>query len=395
MTQKSTLPAFYSIVSLFTGLDMAIVICMVWFGLKTTGSTFLIGVTLCVATVVPYLCQQLLTRYRRVELNLTRLFYIRLVAFCAILGLSFTDATVAPAGFLLIAFAVGVSSYFTNSTLEAKNTKLVLAGYTNSDTSSRFMQTAIQIGAFSGALLGGLIVDRFSLDQALQIISATALVALLAIVLVGATPEAPAVAKANAAGSRSQFGNELPRHLLILIVVLSLIGFHIGAFNSLIPIVFQKLNEWNATRFGIASGLAGLGAFSAAVLPRIQLKNYMAIALILLADILLVYMHNLYLMMLAAFALGFSINSLRIQVRRALIDATSDARMADTIASKSALYYLLVSASAPMILTFFTTSAFLGIAGARGLMIVAALLLGFAVLGWMASRQALPLPTAK
>ena len=213
--------------------------------------------------------------------------------------------------------------------------------------------------------------------------------------LVGATPEAPTVAKGNTASSRSQFANELPRHLIILIVVLSLIGFHIGAFNSLIPIVFQKLNEWNATRFGIASGLAGLGAFSAAVLPRIQLKNYMAIALILLADILLVYMHNLYLMMLAAFALGFSINSLRIQVRRALIDATSDARMADTIASKSALYYLLVSASAPMILTFFTTSAFLGIAGARGLMIVAALLLGLAVLGWMASRQALPLPTAK
>lgn len=394
MTKKSTLPAFYSIVSLFNGLDMAIVICMVWFGLKTTGSTFLIGMTLCVATVVPYLCQKLIAKRWNFELSLKRLIYIRLVAFSGIVGMSFTEVALLPAGFLVIAFMVGVSSYFTSSTLESKNTKLVLAGFTNSDTSSRFMQTSIQIGAFSGALLGGLIVDSFPLAQALQIIAGAAIVSLAAVSLVSSTPDAPAK-PATARGQSQAISLDLPKSLFILILVLSLIGFHIGAFNSLVPIVFQKLNEWNATRFGVASGLAGLGAFSAAVLPRIQLKNFLAISFIVLADIVLVYFQNLYLMMAAAFVLGFSINSLRIQVRRALIDATTTASMADVIASKSALYYLLVSASAPMILTFFTTSGFLGLAGARVLMVFAAVLLAVAVMGWIFSRQPLPQPTAE
>lgn len=393
MTHKSTLGAFYSIVTLFTGLDMAIVIAMVWFGLETTGSTFLVGATLCVATVVPYLCEQFIGRFFTVELSMRRLLYIRLIAFGAVLGLSLTDAALLPIGFLGIAFVVGVTDYFTISTLESKNTKLVLAGVTNSDTSARLMQTSIQIGAFGGALLGGVIVDVFSVNQTLQIISVAAIVSLAAMLLVAATPtcddpvQAP---QASAALVRS-----LPANLYILIIVLSMIGFHIGAFNSLVPIVFQKLNEWNATLFGVASGLAGLGAFSAAVLPRIKLNSYSAILLVVLADVAIVYLQNLYVMMAAAFLLGFCINSLRIQLRKTLIESAPNARTADVIAAKSSLYYLLVSGSAPMILTFFTTSGLLGIEGARLLMIVSAALLGCAVLVWNLSPAATHTVTAE
>lgn len=393
MTHKSTLGAFYSIVTLFTGLDMAIVIAMVWFGLETTGSTFLVGATLCVATVVPYLCEQFIGRFFTVELTMRRLLYIRLTAFGAVLGLSLTDAALLPIGFLSIAFVVGVTDYFTISTLESKNTKLVLAGVTNSDTSARLMQTSIQIGAFGGALLGGVIVDVFSVNQTLQIISLAAIVSLGAMLLVAATPTSDDPVQAPQTSSTPT--RALPANLYILIIVLSMIGFHIGAFNSLVPIVFQKLNEWNATLFGVASGLAGLGAFSAAVLPRIKLNSYSAILLVVLADVAIVYLQNLYVMMAAAFLLGFCINSLRIQLRKTLIESAPNARTADVIAAKSSLYYLLVSGSAPMILTFFTTSGFLGMEGARLLMIVSAALLGCAVLVWNLSPATAPAVTAE
>ncbi|WP_434605142.1 MFS transporter [Pseudomonas sp. R1-7] len=393
MTHKSTLGAFYSIVTLFTGLDMAIVIAMVWFGLETTGSTFLVGATLCVATVVPYLCEQFIGRFFTVELSMRRLLYIRLTAFGAVLGLSLTDAALLPIGFLSIAFVVGVTDYFTISTLESKNTKLVLAGVTNSDTSARLMQTSIQIGAFGGALLGGVIVDVFSVNQTLQIISLAAIVSLGAMLLVAATPTSDDPVQAPQTSSTPT--RALPANLYILIIVLSMIGFHIGAFNSLVPIVFQKLNEWNATLFGVASGLAGLGAFSAAVLPRIKLNSYSAILLVVLADVAIVYLQNLYVMMAAAFLLGFCINSLRIQLRKTLIESAPNARTADVIAAKSSLYYLLVSGSAPMILTFFTTSGFLGMEGARLLMIVSAALLGCAVLVWNLSPATAPAVTAE
>lgn len=393
MKTNSTLTAFYSIVTLFTGLDMAIVIAMVWFGLETTGSTFLVGATLCVATVVPYLCEQYIGKFFTIELSLKRLLYIRLAAFAAVLGLSFTQAALLPIGFLAIAFVVGVTDYFTISTLESKNTKLVLAGLTDSDTCARLMQTSIQIGAFGGALLGGLIVDVFSVNETLQIISLAAIVSLAGVYLVADSPSAKGTDQTAASTAAAPL--DLPRNLYILIIVLSMIGFHIGAFNSLVPIVFQKLNEWNATLFGVASGLAGLGAFSAAVLPRIKLNSYGAIALVILADVAIVYFQSLYVMMAAAFLLGFCINSLRIQLRKTLIESAPNDRVADVIAAKSSLYYLLVSGSAPMILTFFTTSGFLGLEGARLLMIVSAGLLATAVLAWNLTPAASPAATTE
>lgn len=388
--KKVTLPAFYTLVTLFTGLDMAIVIAMVWFGLETTGSTFLVGATLCIATVVPYAMEQYLSRHFVVEMSMKRLLCIRLTVFTAILALSFTQAALMPIGFLGIAFLVGVTDYFTISTLESKNTKLVLAGHTTSDTSARLMQTAIQIGAFGGALLGGMIVDVFPVNQTLQIISIAAIVSLGAIALLAATP---ADAQEAPQPTASQAGTvSLGSQLYLLIVVLSMIGFHIGAFNSLVPIVFQKLNGWNATLFGTASGLAGLGAFCAAVLPRVRLSSHAAVALIVAADVAIVYFANEWVMMGAAFVLGFCINSLRIQLRRQLIDAAPDARTADVIAAKSSLFYLLVSGAAPMLLTLFTTQALLGFEGARALMVASALLLGTAVLLrtlWPAQRTAI------
>ncbi|PQZ90816.1 MULTISPECIES: hypothetical protein [Pseudomonas] len=380
MNPQSTLAAFYSVVTLFTGLDMAIVIAMVWFGLETTGSTFLVGTTLCVATVVPYLCEQLIGKFITFEMSLKRLLHIRLIAFTAVLGLSFTNAALLPVGFLAIAFVVGVTDYFTISTLESNNTKLVLAGLTNSDTSARLMQTAIQIGAFGGALIGGIVVDMFSVGQTLQIISLVAILSLAGIFLVAPTPAAATVERT--AGPHSQSPTSLPRTLYILIIVLSMIGFHIGAFNSLVPIVFQKLNAWSATVFGVASGLAGLGAFSAAVVRRIRLNSYGAVALVIMADVAIVFLQHTYVMMAAAFLLGFCINSLRIQLRKTLIESAPDPRGADIIAAKSAFFYLLVSGSAPMVLTLFTTSAFLGLEGARYLMIASAILLSIAVVVW-------------
>lgn len=389
MNTKTTLPAFYSIVTLFTGLDMAIVIAMVWFGLETTGSTFLVGVTLCIATVVPYALEQYLSRHRVVEMSMRRLLYIRLVVFASIVALSFTQAAALPIGFLGIAFLVGVTDYFTISTLESQNTRLVLVGHTTSDTSARLMQTSIQIGAFGGALLGGVIVDRFAVTETLQIIGIAAIVSLGAIALVAATPSEASDTPATAAHSPAP---SLGPQLYLLIVVLSMIGFHIGAFNSLVPIVFQKLNGWNATLFGTASGLAGLGAFCAAVLPRVRLGSFGAVALIIVADITMVYFTHEGVMMAAAGVLGFCINSLRIELRRQLIEAAPNERTADVIAARSSLFYLLVSGAAPMLLTLFTTHALLGLEGARLLMVASAVLLGSAVLLrtlWPAPRPAI------
>ncbi|MDH0302517.1 MULTISPECIES: hypothetical protein [unclassified Pseudomonas] len=388
MKTKTSLTTFYATVTLFTALDMAMVIAMIWYGLKVTGSAVLLGTTLCVATLVPYIVERVMARFGRVTLSMRRLVLTRLLIFATVGLLSLTTFIQVPVGFLLIAFLVGMTDYFTISTLEASNTKLVLAGKLSSDASSRLMQTSIQIGAFGGALLGGVVVDAFSLSTVLQGISLAAIGSLVLAFVLDERHQ-PQAGDGQAAQARTP-RQAIPGKIVMLIVALGMIGFHIGAFNSLVPIVFQQLNDWSAAQFGIASGLAGLGAFSAAVLTRVRLPHLLCLVFIILADALIVFAQSTVLIGVATFCLGFSINYLRIALRKHLIEAAADNATADNFASQSAFVYLMLNGSAPMLLTLLASASVFGLEAARPLMICAALLLGLAALGWQLSSSRSP-----
>jgi MFS family permease len=278
-----------------------------------------------------------------------------------------------------MAFMVGTIDYFTISTLEAKNVKLVLDGHISSEFSSRLMQTSIQIGAFSGSFIGGAVVDRFAVDTAVMLIAAAGIVALTLCAFIsdiGGEDKA-------AAGAAVERGHSLPAvsaEAKKFIAALAMIGFHIGAFNCLVPIVYQKLNGWDATQFGLVGGLAGLGAFLGAFLPRISKANHLYLALIVLADFAIVFSPQAMAIYPCAFVLGFSMNQLRIALRKKLIELADTEAMAGTIAARSSFYYLLLLGAAPFVLTGMTTDYLFGVSSARVLMMVPALALALAVL---------------
>lgn len=381
MNRRASLPLFYVVVTLFAASDMAMIIAMVWYALDITKSTFLVGVTLCISTVVPFILEKWFSRQRPAQLSINRLVVIRLIAFATILAFALMHLTDFVPGFLIIAFIVGMADYFTISTLESQNTKFVLAGALDSDKSARFMQTAIQIGAFGGDFLGGVAIDSFSITTTLTTICGFAIVSLCMLlipqihvttVLLKETMKEPEEVVEQSYGSVTQIS--------WVILGLAMIGFHIGAFNSLVPIVFQQLNRWSATSFGIASGLAGVGAFLAAIIPRFSINILWLVTAVTVMDVALVYSPWPALACSAAFLIGFCINQLRISFRKYLIEQSNNAKVADALASRSTFYYLLLSGAAPMILTLFTTNALFGLGASRPLMIFAAVALALVVI---------------
>ena len=381
MNRRASLPLFYIVVMLFAASDMAIIIAMVWYSLDITKSTFLVGVTLCISTIVPFVLEKWLSQKRPAQLSLNRLVVVRLIAFASILLFALMHLTDFVFGFLIIALIVGMTDYFTISTLESQNTKLVLAGMVNSDKSARFMQTAIQVGAFGGDFLGGVAIDSFSVTTTLTAICGFALVS-LGILLIPQVPTNIVFQKENLEGIKeaAEQSSGSATEIFWVMLALGMVGFHIGAFNSLVPIVFQQLNTWGATSFGIASGLAGVGAFLAAIIPGLSIKTLWLVIGIAGMDAALVYSPYPIVACSAAFLIGFCINQLRIGFRKYLIEQSNNNKVADALASRSTFFYLLLSGAAPMILTLFTTNFLFGVGASRPLMISAALALALVVI---------------
>ncbi|TRX14880.1 hypothetical protein FNF07_27060 [Trinickia caryophylli] len=164
-----------------------------------------------------------------------------------------------------------------------------------------------------------------------------------------------------------------------LLLGLGLIGFHIGAFNSMLPLTYREVNGWDATAFGLASAVAGLGAFLAASVSGLPGNRIIVAALLVAADAMLVYSGRYELSCAAAFVLGFLTNLLRIHLRERLIALARTPDDASWIGSRSAYAALSLQALSPLLLSLLASNAVLSPTASRWLLVAC----GTAVLAGM------------
>jgi hypothetical protein len=370
---------FYTAAAAMMACDNALLTGVIWISLQVAGSSLLLGSVLCLSIAIPFVLERLFSR-KITQTSLGRLAIIRLFIFSVMVVLVQVGVARSPLGFLLVALSTGMIDYFTMNALEAENTKLVLAGRMSSEAASKRMQTAMQTGSFLGALLGGTLLGSVSNDMFIGGLGVMA--GLTAFLLPGTRrglitqessnePEAAPHPLAASAGARSLGMRTIIPQLLCL----GFIGFHIAAFNSMVPLVYERLHGWNAAIFGAVGGLAGLGAFLASLLPIARTNIVVLAVAVIIADALLVLSPYPALSALSAFVLGFSINNVRISTRVRLIEAAHTDRDAELIASHGAFYFLCFQAVAPLVLTTLVSTAALGNTYAPIMMIVSGCLL--------------------
>lgn len=367
---------FYILVIIFSGFDMVFNIALLWHGFQVTKTPVVIGTILTISVLIPFFISRLLAKKNSLRLDIKKLVYVRLICFSLILVSTFFSAWSYLAGIILIAFIIGVCNYLTISTLESINTQLVITKLIDSNKASRWMQTSIQIGAFSGSLIAGILLDYTNINTMSYIVSFLGLVCLF--FSKNLTYLDLSKMNTNEIHENEREGDlKLDGVIITLYLSLSFVGFHIAAFNSMIPIVFQELNEWSASYFGIASGLAGIGALTAALIKFSEKQRYLVLLtiIIILADIFIVYTNTFIVIPFTAIALGFCINTVRIAIRQLLIEKATDSTSADIIAQQSSVSYLLASSLAPMILTLLIMPDFFGIEASRMMLVSSAIFL--------------------
>jgi hypothetical protein len=386
---------FYAVVALATACDQAVLTGVVWMSLKLSGSTLPLGIVLCLSVAVPFVLD-LASRGRAADIGATWLVALRIVAFLVAALFAWCGLATALSFFLLIALMVGTVDFLTASSLEIENTRRVVAGWLPADNAARYMQTAIQVGGFSGSLAGGGLLGLLSDSTFLLCVALSGAALSPALLLARMKRGVPVAAQGHEQRPTSQASPAPFQMPYAAMACLGLIALHIGAFNSMMPIVYQQVNHWSPTSYGIASGVAGLGAFLAALIPLSKHRLAMFATALIVVDALMVLAPQVLLSMVGAFLVGFITNHLRIVVRSQLMRAANNDAQAALIGSRSTFCAYSMQATAPLLLTFATTASIFGPASGPALMIGTGVVSATGLLGLaQLRRQAQPLPLAR
>ncbi|KGQ46960.1 hypothetical protein [Gallibacterium anatis] len=350
MINKTTL-LFYSNLIFFYFSDMALLMIILWFSYHITQSSLLLATILAISSIFPLIIRKWITKWDLLHLSLKALLKLRIFVYSFIaLFVFFFDHHIFT--FIVISLFFGLLSLTLLSTYETENTKLVLRGMLTANLAARLMQTVIQAGAFAGAMIGTLLLDKFSfVFTILAISSLDIFICSIYYFFVENTREE--ISKKEIKIREKS----ISKQSVFICITLGFIGLHISTFNLTTPIFFQEIHHWNASDFGRASGFAGIGAFLAVFIPITNRKWLLPIGLIFF-DLLFVMNTNLYLMPVFCFLLGFNINSLRIFLREKLILLASNDQQATYLGGLSALYYTLFQAIGSLIIGILISKQF-------------------------------------
>ncbi|WP_144753070.1 MFS transporter [Bartonella saheliensis] len=374
--RKQLMFRFYGLVVLLYFSDMVLFLSNLWNAYRITSSSIFLGITMALGTLTPYLLKKSGLVHIKVSLQLGDLYKRRIVIYSLLLLIALFHYVDSPLGFIAVSISIGYLSLITLSTLETYNTKLALSGYINAQKASRIMQTVVQIGAFLGAALSGYLLEATSPRGEAAEIGYNGLIAAICIFDIIISLVAGYIifrdkynTKCTTNGLPSTTDKEptlipqadkLSLELKLLCVCIGLIGFHICAYNTLATILFQSVKDFGSEYYGLCSAVAGVGAFLAAFIKIPRFEFIFPALMLGLADFIFSTTQSPYLAVAFCFFIGFSMNTMRINARKHMIEATKTEIQAELVGSYSGMLYTLSQSAGYVILGLLTSSALMG-----------------------------------
>ncbi|MGD8106381.1 hypothetical protein ACQE32_06890 [Pantoea sp. FN0302] len=356
---NSAVIRFYSLLVLLYFSDMVLLLSNIWNSLKVTSSPLFLGVTLSVGTALPFLLRKLNINKVKKFITVSDLYKRRIIVYLILLVTALLHYSDSKFGFIITSLSIGYLSLITLSTLESSNAKLVLDGHISSQRASRVMQTLVQIGSFFGALSSGYFLTKLDYNQLIMLLCAFD-------ILVSLFGNRLYKEKAAADDNHSdhQVADDegvLSNKLKYLSIAIGLIGLHICAFNTLTPILFQNVKNLTADYYGVCSGVAGVGAFLAAFVNLNKFRLLLPSITLTLSDAIFTLSSIPLVSVVVCFLIGFSLNTIRINLRKDMIDETTNFHEANAVAKFSATIYTFSQSIGPLTFGILTSSLFFGV----------------------------------
>ncbi|OOS22786.1 hypothetical protein [Moraxella lincolnii] len=348
---------FYGALIVFYFSDMALLIMVIWLSYQTTKNPLILGLILCISTIIPFLLKRI-SKINLLSLSIHNLMLSRILFYSIIFILSALNPSIY--GFIGLALISGLLGVSILSNYETYNNHLVVNNIVSANKASRYMQTVIQIGAFGGAMIGGMLLNYLSFFYSMASIVLVDIV--FAIIFMMWAKDGYFAQIKIEENNNKQTVSQLyfldKKQIYLLCFILGFVGIHIVSFNLTTPIIFQEVKQWTAQDFGLSSAFAGVGAFCA-VFPKSNAKYCLVMAICLIfADLIFVTSNIKMLSLAVCFFIGFFINSIRILVREKLSLLAQNTEQAAFIGQISAVFYTIFQAGASLIFGYILASTY-------------------------------------
>lgn len=307
--------------------DSMLNLMLIWTILERQGSVVHLGVTICIMSVFPYLLQKYVKPLKMI-LSSNPLMVFATVRILGILMLGLLFFILDQENIYTYYVIGGVFAcifFLSMQSLEAYMSQKVLEGKVDSSLASNHLQAAIQIGAFAGNSLTGVLLGLGGIEMVGFILSMTLLIGVgIPFVLpllsdqTGNTTEKMTKPVNPDPLDAVKLRSGIPKdHMLRLTVAgVTVLTVQLASINFLLPIIFHDVYEWSSAQYGVVGAAMGLGAFMSTVLGRFgRFVPYASFGLILFIDTLLGTIESWSLAIVLGFSLGLVFNRFRIYQR--------------------------------------------------------------------------------
>lgn len=358
MNKTYNLYKFYASLIFLYISDMGAMIGIIWASLEITQSPLFLGVMLGISSLVPYLIRNIFAH--KLSLTLNHLYVIRLFIYLIILIIALMGFADNFYGLIITILLFGIINVLTMGTYETYNSYAVNSAYITSEFASRIMQTVLQSGAFLGAIIAGFLLNKLGYIDLIKTISLYE-ISLNFIFYFLNRSLFPLIHTQHKEKTQSPVEYKKQLYFIYLLCIpLGMIGLHISSFNILSTVIFQKINNWDPILFGYASGIAGIGAFLASIINIKKLK--LLFYAITLATFDFIYSNTDYssVALIACFIIGFSINSIRIQIRKNMLDIANTPELSQKMGEFSAFSYVFVQSIGSVVIGLLISDSLFG-----------------------------------
>lgn len=369
--------SFYLILSLSYLLDSILNIGLIWITLETMESTLYLGIILSLSAFIPFFATRYLKNKIKFDIKYLSMFRIIIFVYISVFILIFNAINLV--SFLNIAILLGINNFLCMSTYQIENTKLVSNKLISKSYAAKYFQSSIQFGAFIGSFLGTFLLSYIKFDSLIHFTSICIILISINVILLNKNEDKSKISIEKDTLEEIEVSSnkkvKKTKDYTELILLFSLIGFHIGTFNIVIPVIFQRINNWNSMYFGVVDALAGIGALLAVFIKQSRKRALLLSLMLILIDIVLGY-SNIYIMTaLATFFTGFCISYISIMIRELIITLSIDNYTSNYISKETTLYYNISTGIAPILISLIISDFGFGIMSARYILFIIAILM--------------------
>ncbi len=378
--------------------DSMLNLMLMWTILERQGSVVHLGITICIMSIFPYLLQKYVKPLKTM-LSSNPLLVFAVVRILGILMLELLFFLFDQENIYTYYVVGGVFAcvfFLSMQSLEAYMSQKVLEGKVDSSLASNQLQAAIQIGAFAGNSLTGVLLALGGIEMVGLILSMTLLIGVgIPLILPLLSHQSDKVAeKVTKPVDRDPLDSIQLRagiskdHMLRLTVIgVTLLTVQLASINFLLPIIFHDVYDWSSVQYGVVGAAMGLGAFIATVLGRFgRFVPYASFGLILVIDALLGTIENWSLAIFLGFSLGLVFNRFRIYQRILMFKFLETKEETVIWSGRTTTAFQFTKALTPLLLVY--PLAWLGVANAGILLAIMGVLLTslLGIIYWFETR---------